>query len=119
MLRSDIRHFFNKNRLYVSWLLFKNKIIDTVCPPLGKWLDRGINGDTNCKSQSVETECKSSPIAAKEETLTDFSKPITEGKQVEFFFDKFIPKNGITLLPQQKVLVRVVYVCRLHRTWHT
>lgn len=65
-------------------------------------MDRGINGDTNSKLQSVETECKSSPIAAKEETLTDFSKPITEGKQVEFLFDKFIPKNGITLLAAAK-----------------
>ena len=81
---------------------FGKKIIDTVCPPLGKWLDRGINGDANCKSQSAETECKSSPIAAKEETLTDFSRPITEGKQVEFLFDKSIPKNGITLLAAAK-----------------
>ncbi len=81
---------------------FGKKIIDTVCPPFGKLLDRCINGDANCKSQSAETECKSSPIAAKEETLTDFSKPITEGKQVEFLFDKFIPKNGITLLAAAK-----------------
>ena len=35
--------------------------------------------------------------------MTDFSKPITESKQVEYLLsDKFIPKNGITLLVAAK-----------------
>ena len=71
-----------------------------------KKIDRWINGDDkDTKEKNIEANKQNSPqttIEEKEEPLTDFSKPITEGKQVEFLFDKFIPKNGITLLAAAK-----------------
>ena len=69
-------------------------------------MDRWINGDDkDTKEKNIEANKQKSlqeSIEKKEEPLTDFSKPITEGKQVEFLFDKFIPKNGITLLAAAK-----------------
>lgn len=71
-----------------------------------KKFDRWINGDDkDTKEKNIEANKQNSPqatIEVKEEVLTDFSKPITEGKQVEFLFDKSIPKNGITLLAAAK-----------------
>ena len=71
-----------------------------------KKIDRWINGDDkDTKEKNIEANKQNSlqeSIEKKEEPLTDFSKPITEGKQVEFLFDKFIPKNGITLLAAAK-----------------
>ena len=70
-----------------------------------KKLDRWINGDDKSAKVNVDANKQSSPIASKEEketSLTDFSKPITQGKKVEFLFDEFIPKNGITLVVAAK-----------------
>lgn len=71
-----------------------------------KKFDRWLNGDGKDK-KGISTGTNKQPstqesIEKKEEPLTDFSKPITEGKQVEFLFDKFIPKNGITLVVAAK-----------------
>ena len=82
------------------------KICDTLIPTLGKKFDRWLNGDDKGeKNTSIKDNKQNSPqtaIKEKEEPLTDFSKPITEGKQVEFLFDNFIPKNGITLVVAAK-----------------
>lgn len=71
-----------------------------------KKIDRWINGDDkDTKEKNIEANKQNSPqttIEEKEEPLTDFSKPITEGKQVEYLFDNFIPKNGITLVVAAK-----------------
>ena len=78
------------------------KLIDVGAKKIDRWLN-GNGKDT--KGTSVEANKQNSPqatIEVKEEALTDFSKPITEGKQVEFLFDKSIPKNGITLLAAAK-----------------
>lgn len=71
-----------------------------------KKFDRWLNGDGK-DTKGISTGTNKQPstqesIEKKEEPLTDFSKPITEGKQVEFLFDKFIPKNGITLVVAAK-----------------
>lgn len=71
-------------------------------PVLAKKLDKMLNGKDNDVPQSKTSKAIPKSVVAKEEPLTDFSKPITEGKQVEFLFDKFIPKNGITLLAAAK-----------------
>lgn len=71
-------------------------------PVLAKKLDKMLNGKDNDMPQSKTSKAIPKSVVAKEEPLTDFSKPITEGKQVEFLFDKFIPKNGITLLAAAK-----------------
>ncbi|MBQ8365119.1 MAG: AAA family ATPase [Bacteroidaceae bacterium] len=78
------------------------KLIDVGAKKIDRWLN-GNGKDT--KGTSIEANKQNSPqatIEVKEEALTDFSKPITEGKQVEFLFDKSIPKNGITLLAAAK-----------------
>ena len=90
----------------IASCIIVKKVCDTFIPPLGKKFDRWLNGNgKDTKGTSLEANKQSSPqvaIEKKEETLTDFSRPITEGKQVEFLFDKFIPKNGITLLAAAK-----------------
>lgn len=72
-------------------------------PVLAKKLDKKLNGKDNDMPQSKTSKAIPKSVVAKEEPLTDFSKPITESKQVEFLLsDKFIPKNGITLLVAAK-----------------
>ena len=71
-------------------------------PVLAKKLDKKLNGKDNDMPQSKTSKAIPKSVVAKEGPLTDFSKPITEGKQVEFLFDKFIPQNGITLLAAAK-----------------
>ncbi len=72
-------------------------------PVLAKKLDKKLNDSEDDKPKTKAGETTQQKSVAKEEPLTDFSKPITEGKQVEFLLsDKFIPKNGITLLVAAK-----------------
>lgn len=82
------------------------KAFDTFFPALGKKLDRWLNGsDKGEKDTNLEGNKQDPPqvtIEKKEEALTDFSRPIATGGKVEFLFDKFIPKNGITLLAAAK-----------------
>lgn len=71
-------------------------------PVFAKKLDKKLNDSEDDKPKTKAGETTQQKSVAKEEPLTDFSKPITKGRQVEFLFDKFIPKNGITLLAAAK-----------------
>ena len=82
------------------------KTCDTFFPALGKKFDRWLNGNGKGeKDASIEGNKQNSPqvvFEKKEESLTDFSRPIETGGKVEFLFDKFIPKNGTTLFVAAK-----------------
>ena len=71
-----------------------------------KKIDNSINGDDKetkgTKEENNKQNSSQITMEEKEDPLTDFSRPITKGEKVEFLFDKFIPKNGITVLAAAK-----------------
>ena len=96
------------------------KTCDTIIPPVGKKFDSWLNEDNNwTKNASMETNTQNSHQVAtkeKEEPLTDFSKPISQGEKVKFLVGDLFPEGGITLVAGAKSTGKSIFCMQIAQT---